>query len=79
MKILKENGLPFSRFCDSNYGSQVAPDVVSTHQVNQPIINPISNEFDGMRNLFLHTGMVLSNVKGQTFSLLNVTVKLPTK
>ena len=70
MRILKEDGLPFSRFNDGNYGGQLAADVISTHQVNQTIIDPISTKFIGERHLYLHTGMVLSNVKGQTLRVL---------
>ena len=56
--IKQSKGLKFSRFNDGNYSSSDAKDAVHTMQALLPIINPIEKQFDGFRNIYLHSGFV---------------------
>ena len=56
--IKQSKGLKFSRFNDGNYSSSDARDAVHTMQALLPIINPIEKQFEGFRNIYLHSGFV---------------------
>ena len=69
MKIVREKGLPFSRFNDGNYADKLAPDVVATVRVNQPKIDPRTTKFIGMRHLYMHSGLAV--IKGVPVDIFN--------
>ena len=58
MSIKKSEGLKFSRFNDGNYATSDCGDCVHTMQCLLPIIDPIKQEFQGFRNIYLHSGTV---------------------